>query len=391
VTVNPLVAGRLAGPKDAWAGVWLAEDIELIGQGVRNGSWIDGGLGMVGAGLDALAAVSDPVGTLLQYGVAWLIEHIRPLSQALEWLAGDPAQIAGHVQTWRNVGASLQETVAELAAGVRADVASWRGAAADAYRVWAGQQRDALAGLVQACETMAAITEGAGFLIAAVRVMVRDAIAVVVSRAITYAAEEAFSLGLATPLVVEQVTSTVAAWAAKIARWLKAMLASLRRLLPIIRRLGEIIDELKKILNRLRGKGPGHEPGPHGKPPRTPEEEAKRIRELGEDPATGQFRQAEAETAQRVERALGIELKRSPDPNVDWVDDAGRTYDAVGNFDARYFEPQWPNLQTRIVDHLAKADTVPIDVSRFTPEQVAKVQKFIDDNGLGPRAFLVRG
>src|SRR5205085_9767352 len=93
VTVNPLVAGRLNQPPDAWAGVWIAEDIELIGQGVKSGSWIDTGLGVVGASLDALAIVSDPVGALLQYGVAWIIEHVKPLSEALDWLAGAPGQI----------------------------------------------------------------------------------------------------------------------------------------------------------------------------------------------------------------------------------------------------------------------------------------------------------
>jgi hypothetical protein len=35
------------------------------------------------------------------------------------------------------------------------------------------------------------------------------------------------SLGLATPLVVEQVTTLVASWAAEIARWLRGLLASL--------------------------------------------------------------------------------------------------------------------------------------------------------------------
>jgi hypothetical protein len=44
-TVNPLVAAAADGPPDAWSGVWIAEDIELIAQGVRDGSWIDGSLG----------------------------------------------------------------------------------------------------------------------------------------------------------------------------------------------------------------------------------------------------------------------------------------------------------------------------------------------------------
>ena len=262
MTINPLVAARVNGPTDAWSGVWIAEDIELIGQGVHNGSWIDTSLGVVGGSLDALGLIVDPVGALLQYGVAWLIEHVKPLSQALDWLAGDPAQIAAHAQTWRNIASSLHDDVANLADAQGSDVVDWSGAAAQAYQAWAKQQRDAITGLAKAAETMATITEGAGFLIATVRTLVRDAIATVVSRLVVYAGEELASLGFGTPLVVEQVTTLVASWAAKIARWLKALLASLRRLMPIVRRLGELIDDLKKILGRLRGRG--------DEPPRTP-------------------------------------------------------------------------------------------------------------------------
>jgi uncharacterized protein YukE len=254
MTINPLVAARVEGPKDAWAGVWIAEDIELIGQGVKNGSWVDTGLGVVGASLDGLAIMSDPVGALLQYGVSWIIEHVKPLSEALDWLAGDPAQIAAHAKTWRNVASSLRDSVTNLATAVRQDVADWGGSAGPAYQAWARQQQEAINGLAKAAETMATITEGAGFLIAAVRILVRDAIATVVSRLIVYAAEELATFGLGTPLVVEQVASLVASWAAKIARWLKALLASLRQLMPIIRRLGELINDLKKILSRLRDK-----------------------------------------------------------------------------------------------------------------------------------------
>jgi hypothetical protein len=271
VTINPLVAGRLDGPTDAWSGVWIAEDIELIAQGVRGGSWIDGSLGVVGAGLDALATVSDPVGVLLQYGVAWIIEHVKPLSEALDWLAGDPGQIAGHAQTWRNVASSLRDSATDVDRAARWDVTEWGGTAGPAYRTWAGQQRDAIAGLSKAADTMAAITEGAGMLIAAVRMLVRDAIATCVSRLIVYAAEEVASFGLATPLVVEQVTTLVASWAAKIARWLRGLLASLRELGSLARCLGGLIGELKKILNRLRGRrGEPRGPDQPHEPPQVP-------------------------------------------------------------------------------------------------------------------------
>jgi uncharacterized protein YukE len=255
MTINPLVAARVDGPANAWSGVWLAEDIQLISQGIDDKSWIDGTLGVVGAGLDALALVSDPAGVLLQYGIAWLIEHVRPLTEALDWLAGDPAQITAHAQTWRNVAKNVTGTANGLRDATPADLAAWQGPAADAYQAWAREQRGALAALADASDAMASITEGAGMLIAAVRMLVRDAIAACVSRIIVYAAEELFSLGTATGLVVEQVTTLVASWAGKIARWVRALLASLRRLEPVIRRLGEIIEELRRILRRLRGRG----------------------------------------------------------------------------------------------------------------------------------------
>ncbi|MFG1649363.1 WXG100 family type VII secretion target [Micromonospora sp. NPDC049275] len=264
MTANPLVAAAADTPPSPWAGVWICEDIELIAQGVRDGSWIDGSLGVVSAGLDALALVSDPVGALLQYGIAWLIEHVKPLSEALDWLAGDPAQITAHAQTWRNVATSLREEAAELTRAVGNDVAGWGGGAGPAYRTWAAEQQQAITGLAQGADAMAAITEGTAGLVAAVRLLVRDAIATCVSRLIVYAGELVVTGGLATPMVVEQVTTTVASWGARIARLLRGLLVSLRRLIPEMRRLGDLIEKLKQALGRLQNQssGPQRPDGP---------------------------------------------------------------------------------------------------------------------------------
>lgn len=250
----PLVAAADAGGSaDPWAGVWLAEDVETILSGVKSGSWIDTSLGAASAGLDALAFVSDPIGGLLQYGVAWIIEHVKPLSEALDWLAGDPAEISAHAETWRNIAVSLNDRSADWERAVRWETSDWQGAAADAYRLWSGQQKDAAGALAGAAATMAAITEGAGMLVAGVRMMVRDAIAVLVSRLITYAAEEVFSLGLATPLVVEQVATLCASWGARIAGWLRGLIRSLEQLRGLSGKLTEAIEAIKKLLSRLRG------------------------------------------------------------------------------------------------------------------------------------------
>jgi hypothetical protein len=247
---------------DPWAGVWIAEDLQQVSRGIKDGSWIEASLSAVSAGLDALAVVSDPIGALLQYGVAWIIEHVKPLTQALDWLAGDPAQVGGQAQTWRNVAVSLSDHAADLDRAVRWDTTEWIGDAADAYRRWTAQQKGAIEALAKAAETLAVITEAAGFLVAGVRILVRDAIATLVSRLISYAAEEVFSLGLATPLVVEQVATLCTSWAARISRWLRDLITSLSRLRGAADKIGELIEAVKKLLGRLLGRG--------NEPPRVP-------------------------------------------------------------------------------------------------------------------------
>jgi hypothetical protein len=108
------------------------------------------------------------------------------------------------------------------------------------------------------------------------------------------------------------------------------------------------------------------------------------------DPNTGTFRPGEAETGLRVEEQRGITLERAPlQQGPDWIGSDGKTYDAVGNFPAKYFDQQWKQLQRRIDQHLNKADYVPVDVSQFTPAQVARVRDFVEP--LGQRVFIVGG
>ena len=385
MTENPLIADRVDAPKSPWAGIWIAEDIELIAQGVQNGSWIDGTLGAVGAGLDGLALVSDPAGALLQYGIAWLIEHVRPLSEALDWLAGDPAQITAQADTWRNVAGALTGNAQSLADAVRADLSDWSGTAAAAYHGWAARREQTLRTLARASDTMALITEAAGTLIGTVRLLVRDAVATVVSRLIGYAGELIATAGLATPLVVEQVTTLCASWGARIARWLRALIASLRKLAEAMTRLGRDVDDLKGS-----SPGKGTEPEAPQQPASDPRLDEQRVRDLGMDPATGKFRPNEADTAVRIEQERGVTLTRAPaGSRADWIDESGRSYDAVGNFPPQFFDQQWPQFSFQMERHLGKADYVPVDVSRFTPEQISRIERFIAERGLGPRVFIL--
>lgn len=113
-----------------------------------------------------------------------------------------------------------------------------------------------------------------------------------------------------------------------------------------------------------------------------------RERQLGRDPAVGRERPNETETAVRIERERNVVLTRSPDPSgPDWIDANGATYDAVGPFSGEHFDRQWGTLRRRIRDHLDKAEFVPVDVSRFSGQQIDQVREFITP--LGSRVFLV--
>lgn len=251
---NPLVVDRLDEPANPWAGVWIAEDIELIAQGLSSQSWVDTSLGVVSLTLDGLALSSDPVGVLLQYGAAWAIEHIAPLTEALDWLAGDPAAIGAQAATWANVGSILAAQPGVIRGSVDSRLGGWSGEAADRYRAWSGLQQDTLDSLAKAATTMGAITAAAGGLVGFVRALVRDAVAVVVSRLITYGAEELFSGGWLSPLVIEQAGTLCASWYARVGRWLKGLVASLGRLAEFAGRLAGLADELIVLLSRLNAR-----------------------------------------------------------------------------------------------------------------------------------------
>ncbi|MEU4424329.1 hypothetical protein AB0F81_27220 [Actinoplanes sp. NPDC024001] len=259
----------MTAPVSDWAGIGIAEEIDAVAAAVSSRSWIDGTISGAGAALDGMSLAMDPVGGLLQYGIAWLIEHVEPLADSLDKLAGDAAVIAAQAQIWRTAAADLVTEAESLGRAAVGDVSGWSGPAGDAYRLWAGRQEQALRALGTGSGAMAAITEGSGGLIGAVRIMVRDAVAAVVARLIVYAGELIITAGVATPLVVGQVAALCASWSAKIAGWLRGLLASLRRLLDESEHLGGLVGSLSDHLRPAAKAGTDETPSGGGTPATT--------------------------------------------------------------------------------------------------------------------------
>ncbi|MEU4448885.1 hypothetical protein AB0K14_31345 [Actinosynnema sp. NPDC050801] len=248
---NPLIA-PVQDSTRWYSGIGVAESAADVKSGIESGSWVDIGLGVAGVGLEALSFVVDPLGSLFSAGVSWLIEHVKPLSDALDWLAGNADLVASHAQTWKNVAKAVGEVRDDYTRDVAADTAGWQGAAGDAYRAAAARTADVLGGGSTAADGFGSAVEMAGVVVAVVREVVRDLIADLVGRLISWALEVAFTLGLATPVVAAQAAAAVARWGAKIGDILKKLIRTIGKLIPLLRKLGDVFDKVRKVLDDLK-------------------------------------------------------------------------------------------------------------------------------------------
>ncbi|GLY65066.1 RHS repeat-associated core domain-containing protein [Amycolatopsis taiwanensis] len=255
---NPLVAQKQ--DSTTWhSGINILDDAAGVYDGVQSGSWIEGGISAIGAGMDLLTMAMNPVGTLISYGLNWLIEHVKPLKDALDHLAGDADQIAAYSQTWKNIAQAVQGAGKDLAATVEKDTANWTGQAADTYRTNLKNKIDHINAASTCAETISVVVEIVGVITGAVRGLVRDMVTQAIGDFIQDALEEVFSLGLGTPVVVAQVVEQVSAWMEKIGATIKKLINSVEKLRPMMSKLEEIFAAIKKVMNTLHGHG-GEEP-----------------------------------------------------------------------------------------------------------------------------------
>ena len=266
---NPLVAER-QDSTTAYSGIGIVESAVDLHNGIANGSWIEGGLGLVGGGLETLSLAIDPVGTLVGYGVSWLMEHVKPLSDALDWLAGDGDTIASYAQTWRNVSQAISTARTEYDTAVRTDTAAWTGTAGDTYRTQAAGQSEQLGAAATSADTVGTVVEVVGVLVGVVREVVRDLIAdcvaTLIARIPQWLAEIAGTLGIATPHVVASAVALIAKWVNRISEVITKLVRSVEKLRPLLRNLDEIWDAIRSGLRSLTPSGPSSPNGPSTTP-----------------------------------------------------------------------------------------------------------------------------
>ncbi|AXB43212.1 RHS repeat-associated core domain-containing protein [Amycolatopsis albispora] len=249
---NPLVA-EVQDSTTAISGIPILESIDETSKAIQSGDWAAGVLGAAGTALDALGMAMDPFGSILAAGVGWLMEHVGPLSDALDALTGNPDEIKAHSETWKNVGTELSSISADLAKMIEEDTASWIGPAGDAYRTRGADTATLISGAQSAAEGASSGIGTAGEVVGAVRSLVRDIIAELVGHLISWALQVLFTLGIGLAWVVPQVVAAVAKTAAKIADLTKKLVDAIRKLSPLLKKLTDSFGEASQALKNIKG------------------------------------------------------------------------------------------------------------------------------------------
>ncbi len=243
-----------------YSGISQLEDAKEVRDAVESGDWLEAGLGAVPLGMDLVACATDPtaaLGMVIEAAVGWLMEHLEPLKEALDKLAGNPEVVKSFGQTWKNVADRMNAVADDLQANVTADLPDWTGPAADAYRGAAADRVDALRTTAETCAGVSSAVTMAGEVVAAVRVMVRDLIAALVSGLI----EAVLPPGPGTARAAVKLIRNVLQKVVKVIGKLVRSLAKLAKKLP------ELIRVLAKVAKRLKPPR-GSKAGPPSTKPR---------------------------------------------------------------------------------------------------------------------------
>lgn len=79
-------------------------------EAITGNGWVAGGLGG-GEGMGALGASIRPADALAPSGQGWLTEHVKPLQDIVDRMAGNASVIQTFADTWQRAAEGLNQTL----------------------------------------------------------------------------------------------------------------------------------------------------------------------------------------------------------------------------------------------------------------------------------------
>nr|WP_297993889.1 hypothetical protein [uncultured Actinomyces sp.] len=250
---NELVA-EVKDSETVWSGSRLLEDGVDLKEAFESKSWVAGGLATAATVADTAAAVMDPLGEALAAGIGWIIEHLSPLKDWLNELAGDSDAVAAAASTWTNIGTKLSSCAGDLDTVCSSRLAGQESLAVATFKTL---QAGSASHLRMTGELAGAISGGltvASVIVRVVHDMVRDAIADIIGKLTSKAAIMAVSLGTAAPWAVSSLAADVSSWATRLAKEVTNVVTSAKNLKGLLSKANRLFDDVAEAFTRIPAK-----------------------------------------------------------------------------------------------------------------------------------------
>ena len=231
-----------------------------------SGNWVDAALSGVSTVLDAAATVADPLGSLLAAGIGWALDHLNPIKDWFDDVAGNPESVAAKGESWSNIAGGM-EPLAQSWQDSLDRIAWMSGDAISSYRAQADARITTLNRLKGSSEGAAAAMDRVAFIVTFVHNFLRDILSSLVGAILSWVAETVLSLGTLIPWVASQIATRIASVVGKCSRYITGLTRSGTQLASLLRSLKGFGDDILRFLDKITPNPNLYTPRHGGAPP----------------------------------------------------------------------------------------------------------------------------
>lgn len=237
-----------------------------------SGNWVDAALSGVSTVLDAAATVADPLGSLIAAGIGWALDHLNPIKDWFDDVAGNPESVAAKGESWANIAGGM-EPLAQSWQDSLDRIAWMSGDAISSYRAQADARITTLERLKDSSEGASQALQVVATIVSFVHSFLRDILSSLVGAILSWVAQTVLSLGTLIPWVCGQIATRIASVVGKCSRYVTALTTSGTTLASLLRALKGFGDDILQFLDRItpnpnlytpRHSGPPSAPVPAG-------------------------------------------------------------------------------------------------------------------------------
>jgi hypothetical protein len=227
----------------------LEDEAVSVAELAVSGSWVDPAASG-GAPVEELADDANVIEILASYGAAWLVDHLRPLQDVLDHLAGQPDTIRDCSSAWLDASERLTDVGDEWRRISVEDTTTWTGEAGDAYREFAAEQASAIRASGLAAKGIGVVVLLAAEAVAQIRAQVRALLVDLVQRLIEWLIASMASLGLVGPAAAHAVEPAIRDTNDQVIKRLHALQGTFDRADAILVALLRILTESDAVVTR---------------------------------------------------------------------------------------------------------------------------------------------